>query len=359
MADQLLLQKYSPAAVLVNDQGDILYISGRTGKYLEPAAGKVNWNIFAMAREGLRYELHTLFKSALRQKDAVSLKNVVVKTNGDVQAADITIQVITEPEALQGLVMIVFTDVSTIPQTKLLGNSRRSVHSVPVEMERELEQARQELRIVRDEVQIFEEEARCANEEMQSMNEELQSTNEELQMLNQELNLKLNDLSRLNNDMKNLLDSTELTTLFLDNALNVRLFTSGSTRVFKLMRSDVGRPITDIASDLLYSELANDAREVLRTLIPHEQQVTTRDGLWFMMRIMPYRTLENLIDGVVVTFVDITVSKKLEAELRTTQAGLYKRIDEQDSLSKPRGIPGRDAETMPKLEETKLSSLRT
>jgi two-component system CheB/CheR fusion protein len=159
--------------------------------------------------------------------------------------------------------------------------------------------------------------------------------------------------------MKNLLDSTELTTLFLDNALNVRLFANGSIRVFKLMRSDVGRPITDIASDLLYSELANDAREVLRTLIPHEQQVTSRDGLWFMMRIMPYRTLENLIDGVVVTFVDITVSKKLEAELRTTQAGLYKRIDEQDSLSKPRGIPGRDAETMPKLEETKLSSLRT
>src|ERR1700730_1023949 len=115
MADQLLLQKYSPAAVLVNDQGDILYISGRTGKYLEPAAGKVNWNIFAMARDGLRYELHTLFKSALLQKDAVSLKNVVVKTNGDVQAADITIQVITEPTALQGLVMIVFTDVSALP----------------------------------------------------------------------------------------------------------------------------------------------------------------------------------------------------------------------------------------------------
>jgi two-component system CheB/CheR fusion protein len=178
-------------------------------------------------------------------------------------------------------------------------------------------------------------------------------------MLNHELNLKLNDLSRLNNDMKNLLDSTELTTLFLDSALNVRLFTTGSIRVFKLMRSDVGRPITDIASDLLYSELANDAREVLRTLISHERQVTTRDGLWFMMRIMPYRTLENLIDGVVITFVDITVSKKLEAELRATQAGLYKRIDEQDSLSKPRGTPGRDAETTPRLEETKLSSLRT
>ncbi len=359
MADQLLLQKYSPAAVLVNDQGDILYISGRTGKYLEPAAGKVNWNIFAMAREGLRYELNSLFKNALLQKDAVSLKNVVVKTNGDVQAADITIQVITEPEALQGLVMIVFTDVSTIPETKLLGKGRRSVHAVPVQMERELEQARQEIRIARDEMQIFEEEARCANEEMQSMNEELQSTNEELQMLNHELNLKVNDLSRLNNDMKNLLDSTELTTLFLDSALNVRLFTTGSIRVFKLMRSDVGRPITDIASDLLYSELANDAREVLRTLISHERQVTTRDGLWFMMRIMPYRTLENLIDGVVITFVDITVSKKLEAELRATQAGLYKRIDEQDSLSKPRGTPGRDAETTPRLEETKLSSLRT
>jgi two-component system, chemotaxis family, CheB/CheR fusion protein len=129
--------------------------------------------------------------------------------------------------------------------------------------------------------------------------------------------------------MKNLLDSTELTTVFLDNALNVRLFTAGSNKIFKLIRGDVGRPITDIASDLFYSELADDAREVLRTLLSHEKEVTTRDGRWILARIMPYRTLENMIDGVVITFVDITVSKNLETELRKTQADLHKQISEQ------------------------------
>jgi two-component system, chemotaxis family, CheB/CheR fusion protein len=143
--------------------------------------------------------------------------------------------------------------------------------------------------------------------------------------------------------MKNLLDGTELTTLFLDNGLKVRLFTTGSNRIFKLMRGDVGRPITDIASDLDFPGLADQAREVLRTLLSHEQQVATRDGRWFMMRIMPYRTLENMIDGVVMTFVDITVSKTLEAELRKTQADLYQQIGEQSPKSDRHGSPGIEA----------------
>jgi two-component system CheB/CheR fusion protein len=358
LADQLLLQKYSPAAVLVNERGDILYISGRTGKYLEPAAGKVNWNIFAMAREGLRYELDGAFQKALRQTDAVTIQNVGVRTNGEMQVVDITVQAIAEPAALRGSVMIVFTDVAMAHEVKGSGKATRSSSVMLMQMERELEQARQEARITRDEMQTFQEEARCANEEMQSMNEELQSTNEELQMLNHELSVKVNDLSRLNNDMKNLLDGTELTTLFLDNALNVRLFTTGSNRIFKLMRSDLGRPITDIATDLDYAGLADQAREVLRTLFSHEQQVTTRDGRWFSMRIMPYRTLENMIDGVVMTFVDITVSKTLEAELRKTQADLYKQIVEQGPKLERREALEKLAEVTSRTPEMKAVSLR-
>jgi two-component system CheB/CheR fusion protein len=344
--------------VLVNDKGDILYISGRTGKYLEPAAGKVNWNIFAMAREGLRYELNGAFEKALRQKEAITLKNVVIKTNGEMQVADVTVQAITEPEALRGSVMIIFTDVAASPEKKVSRKPKQSSGSMLFQMERQLEQARQEVRLTHDEMQVFQEEARCANEEMQSMNEELQSTNEELQMLNHELNVKVNDLSQLNNDMKNLLDSTELTTLFLDKALNVRLFTTGSNKIFKLQRGDVGRPITDIASDLLYSELAGDAQEVLRTLVTHEQQVATRDGHWFSMRIMPYRTLENMIDGVVITFVDITVSKALEAELRNTQAGLHKQIDDQDLKLEQREALEKDGEIRRVIEKKKMGSPR-
>jgi len=354
LADQLLLQKYSPAAVLVNDQGDILYISGRTGKYLEPAAGKVNWNIFAMAREGLRYELKGVFHEALQKKEAVILRNIAIRTNGEMHTVDVTVQAIAEPRALRGSVMIVFTDVRTTAGVNVPGKAKQSSSPALAQMERELEQARQEARITRDEMQTFEEEARCATEEMQSMNEELQSTNEELQMLNHELNVKVSDLSRLNNDMKNLLDSTELTTLFLDSALNVRLFTTGSNKIFKLMRGDLGRPITDIASDLIYSRLEEDAREVLRTLVSHEQPLATRNGHWFLMRILPYRTLENMIDGVVITFVDITASKALEAELRKTQAGLYKQIGEQGLKLELHGRRAKEGGNPPEFEQTEV-----
>jgi two-component system CheB/CheR fusion protein len=348
LADQLLLQKYSPAAVLVNEQGDILYISGRTGKYLEPAAGKVNWNIFAMAREGLRYELDSAFQKALQQREAVVRRNVEIRTNGETLAVDITVQAIVEPSALRGSVMIVFADVATPRELRASGKATRSTSEMLAQMERELEQARQEARITRDEMQTFQEEARCAHEEMQSMNEELQ-------MRNHELSAKVGDLSRLNNDMKNLLDGTELTTLFLDNELNVRLFTTGSNRIFKLMRGDIGRPITDITSDLDFPGLADQAREVLRTLLSQERQVATRDGRWFMMRIMPYRTLENMIDGVVMTFVDITVSKTLEAELRKTQADLYQQIVEQSPKPERRGSPELQSEEMPRVPQTKAA----
>jgi two-component system CheB/CheR fusion protein len=332
LADQLLLQQYSPAAVLVNGKGDILYISGRTGKYLEPAAGKANWNIFAMAREGLRYELTGVFHKALRQKGTVTLRNVKVGTNGGAQVVDLTVQAIGEPGALRGLVMIVFTDVETPPETKVSGKAKRTPASSAMlaRMEQELEQARQDLQTTREEMQTSQEELKSANEELQSANEELQSSNEELttsreemqsmneelQTVNAELQVKVDDLSRMNNDMKNLLDSTEIATVFLDNALRVRLFTIGSNRVYKLIPGDVGRLITDISSDMLYPELAEDAREVLRTLAFHEKQVAARDGRWFTVRIMPYRTLENMIDGVVITFTDITVYRTLEAKLR-------------------------------------------
>jgi two-component system CheB/CheR fusion protein len=340
------LQRYSPAAVLVNDKGDILFTNGRTGKYLEPAAGKANWNLFAMARQGLRYELTEAFQKALRQKDAITRKNVKVGTNGGVQTVDLTVAAIAEPEALRGLVMIVFTEVATPPETKGPAKAKGPPASSAraVALEQDLAQARQELQTIRQDMQTSQEELKAANEELQSTNEELQSTNEELttsqeemqsmneelQTLNTELQFKVEDLSRLNNDMKNLLASTELATLFLDALLRVRLFTAGANRVFKLIPGDVGRPITDIASDLAYPELADDAREVLRTLTVHEQPAAARDGRWFLVRLMPYHTLENMIDGVVITFVDISASKTLEEKLRATQANLEKHIANQD-----------------------------
>ncbi len=347
LADQLLLQRYSPPAVLVNNKGDILYISGRTGKYLEPAAGKANWNIFAMAREGLRYELAGAFQKALRQKSPVTLRGVKVDTNGLEQCVNFTVQQLEEPESLQGMVIIVFTDVATPLETKAKGRFPKApARSARLaELEQELRQAREELLTTREEMQTSQEELKSTNEELQSANEELQSTNEELttskeemqsmneelQTVNAELQARVEELSRANNDMKNLLNSTDIATLFLDNDLHVRRFTTQTTRIIKLIPGDVGRPITDLASALQYPELAEDARDVLRTLVSAEKPIAARDGRWFTVHIMPYRTLENRVDGVAITFVDITAAKALESELRKTQLGLEKRVAEQSA----------------------------
>ncbi len=350
LAEQLLLQQYSPAAVLVNDKGDIFLTSGRTSKYLESPVGKANWNLFAMAREGLRYELTEAFQRALRLKDAVIRKNVKIRANGSMQAVDLTVQTIAEPKALRGLVMIVFTEVATPPETKAPTKGRPASSAQVALLERDLEQIRQELQTAREEMKIsrklnsvtkelesVNEELRSANEELLSANEqltsskeEMRSANEELQTLDHELQAKVDDLSRLNNDMKNLLDSTEIATVFLDPALRLRLFTTGANQFFRLIPGDIGRPITDIVSELVYPELADDAREVMRTLAVHEQQATTRDGHWFLARIMPYRTVGDMIDGVVITFTDISAFKTLEGNLRAAQVSLEKQMAERD-----------------------------
>jgi two-component system CheB/CheR fusion protein len=194
----------------------------------------------------------------------------------------------------------------------------------------ELQRCRDEIHALRQEMGASAEELQAANEELQSTNEELQSANEELttskeesqsmneelQTLNGELQSKLDDLALAQSDMQNLLNSTDIATLFLDSALNVRRYTDQITRIIHLREGDIGRPLTDLASTLLYPQLNDDAKETLRTLMFTEKQITTTDGLWFMVRIKPYRTLSNVIQGVVITFIDITAAKELESRLR-------------------------------------------
>jgi two-component system CheB/CheR fusion protein len=345
LADKLVLDHYASPAVLVNDKGNILYVSGRTGNYLEPAAGKANWNIFVMAREGLRYELTEAFQKVLRQKGSLVIKGLRIETNHGEHFVNLTVQRLEEPEPLRGLVMIVFADVPAPLELKTEGHSRKASSRSPqlAELERKHQQVCMELQTTREEMQSSQEELRSTNEEMQSTNEELQSTNEELttskeemqslneelQTVNTELQSRVDELSRSNNDMKNLLNSTDIATLFLDNDLKVRRFTTQATTIIKLIPGDVGRPITDLASDLLYPELVTDAREVLQKLGFTEKPITAHDGRWFTVRIMPYRTLDDRIDGVVITFADITVAKKLEAQLRQKHAVLEKLVTQQ------------------------------
>ena len=332
MTDQVLLNHYAPAAVLTNENGDIIYINGRTGKYLEPAAGKANWNIFAMAREGIRFELTTLFSNAITKKSSVSKKRVIISSNGDKEYVDLRIEQLEKPDPLCGLVLIVFENVtqtlSVDPDRSGFPVDKSQNHILSLELD--LQAARDEIVIIREQMHTSQEELKSTNEEMQSSNEEMQSTNEELttskeemqslneelQTVNQELQSKVSDLSQVNNDMKNLLNSTEIATLFLDNELNIRRFTTRTSTIIKLIGSDIGRPITDIVTDLTYSNLADDARQVLHTLVYSEKKISATDGRWFTVRIMPYRTQENRIDGVVITFFDITGAKKIEQSLQ-------------------------------------------
>ena len=340
LADRLVLRRYAPPSVLVNPQGDIFYISGRTGKYLEPAAGKANWNIFAMARDGLREELRAAFQQALRQENPVILSHVEIGNEGMPLSVAVSIQQLLESGQLHGLVMIVFTDLP--PRVASAGGRSRKKKSAPTsrqaELERELQAAREEVRTLRDEMQISQEELRSTNEEMQSTNEELQSTNEELttskeemqslneelQTVNTQLQLNVDELSLADNDMKNLLNSTDIATLFLDNSLHVRRFTTQAAKIIKLIPGDIGRPITDLASALYYPALPADAREVLRTLVPIEKPIEASDGRWFSVRLMPYRTLDDRIDGAVITFADISVAKTTEAVFNARIAELLK-----------------------------------
>ena len=174
----------------------------------------------------------------------------------------------------------------------------------------------EKLQTANEELQSTNEELQSANEELTTSKEESQSMNEELQTLNGELQSKLDDLALAQGDMQNLLNSTDIATLFLDSNLNVRRYTDKITRIIQLRDGDIGRPLTDLASTLNYPQLNHDAKETLRTLTPTEKQINTTDGLWFMVRIKPYRTLSNVIQGVVITLIDITAAKDLEARLR-------------------------------------------
>ncbi len=348
LADRVIVQRFSPAALLTNDKGDILYINGRTGKYLEPAVGKANLNVFAMAREGLRYDLSSAFSTALREERAVSARGVTVGNNGGTQIVDLTVQKLVEPKELRGTVMIVIADAS--PAAKVVAPAkapRGPANTRIAELERELKHALEEAQSTREEMQTSQEELKSTNEELQSTNEELQSTNEELttskeemqsmneelQTVNHELQSKVDELSRSNSDMKNLLNSTDIATLFLDGDLLVRRFTTQTAKLIKLIPGDAGRPITDIATDLDYPDLAEDAREVLRTLVFKEKNVVTRDGgRWFSVRIMPYRTLENMIDGLVITFTDASAAKVLQRTLGEQASQLRQMADSLPSM---------------------------
>jgi two-component system CheB/CheR fusion protein len=334
-AQRVLLDSFGPPSTVVTAEGDIVYIGGRTGNYLEPSSGKVNINILAMAREGLREELVLAFHNAAKLKKTVTRTGVRIKLNGGWTTVDLTVRPLAEPPDLRGMFLVVFQEVASGPsdavgEKKLISPG---TDTPPSEMEAELHRTREQLQITIEEMQTAQEELRSANEELQSNNEELQSTNEELnsskeelqslneemQTVNSELQLKVEELSQSSNDMKNLLNGTEIATIFLDRDFCVKRFTAQASRVVNLAAGDAGRPISHFTTNLRYDRLIRDAREVLETMAPKEVQVQAGDNCWYNLRVLPYRTEDNVIDGVVMTFSDITALKHAEVGLKETR----------------------------------------
>ena len=331
VAERSLLQHYTPACAIVNEKGEVLYFHGRTGKYLEPAPGEATLNILRMAREGLRLELTTALRKALAQKQPVRYQGLEVKANGEYYTVHLTVRPVMEPPAMRGLLMVTFEDVATKEEGEILEAASEPIEDKDLriaQLERELRAKEEYLQTTIEELETSNEELKSTNEELQSSNEELQSTNEELetakeeaQSVNEELMTvnvqrqeKINELSRANNDMNNLLSGTGVGTVFVDEQLSIRRFTPAAAKVIHLIQTDVGRPLGHVVSNLVsYDELAQDAQRVLDTLVPKEREVQSEGGDWYLMRILPYRTLQNVIQGVVLTFVNITDLRAIKA----------------------------------------------
>jgi two-component system CheB/CheR fusion protein len=333
LAEKALLDSYVPPSVIINAKGDILYIHGRTGRYLEPAAGEAKWNIYDMARQGLKLELPSAIRKANSQKKAATYKGLQVRINGGTETVNLTVKPLMNSQTPTELMIVLFEAIAppgpNEPAEKRRTPGKKTDERIEA-LEKELQYSKENLQTTIEELETSNEELNSTNEELQSTNEELQSTNEELETskeeqqslneelmtVNSELQSKIEELTTANNDMKNLLDSTQIPTIFLDLDLCIKSFTSHATSVINLIHTDLGRPIGDIVTKLEYGGLTEDARAVLKDLVYREKEVQSKDGPFYTVRIAPYRTLENVIDGVVITFVDITQIKNLEAEHR-------------------------------------------
>lgn len=332
LARRELLTKFVPPCVIINEQGNILYFHGRTGKYLEPAHGRPNLNILEMAREGIQLELRSAIHTAISRKKDVTFEGLQVKTNGSYQTINLSVKHICRNgiKDTLGLLTVAFEDVVLTKQGgRTKGIVAQKYDKRTSKLEQELKYTKENLKATVEELQASNEELKSANEELQSSNEELQSTNEELETskeelqsvneelitVNSELQSKIDQLSRTENDMRNLLDSIKMGIVFLDNDLHVKRFTMAATRVFNLIASDVGRPISHIVSNLEYENLMADAQEVLEKLVFKEIEARTKDKKWYLVRIVPYRTMENVIEGVVITFTDINEIKQSQEQL--------------------------------------------
>jgi two-component system CheB/CheR fusion protein len=338
LAERITLENYAPSSVIINEAFDILYFQGQTDRYLSLPTGDPRLNILNMARMGLGYQLKNAVNQALKQNKATAIEGIHIKENDGYKKIDLVIMPLSESSEGKKLFMVFFIDkpadtltIDTLatskpsktkkghkddaefdPRVSMLEERLRTTREDLQSTIEELETSNEELKSANEELQSSNEESQSTNEELETSREELQSTNEELSTVNAELQNKVEELSKANDDINNILASTDIATIFFDKKLNIRRFTPAMTEVFNLIPSDVGRPITDITSKISSFDLYENAKKVLTSLQHIETHEKTGSGRWYSVRIRPYRTTENVIDGVVLSFLDITEVKKSE-----------------------------------------------
>lgn len=331
---EMVAERYAPAYVVIDDQYEVLHFSGRTGRYLEPTAGAATLNLLNLVHRDLRLDLRSALHRATSDRTRVEVPTLPVQRDG----RSFGVNMIVEPVDANGLntFVVLFQDVgptdASVPVEgerlvsdehvqRLEGELRLTRERLQATIE-ELESTNEELKSSNEEYQSINEELQSANEELETSKEELQSVNEELQTVNGELAHRVGELARTNSDLKNLLESTQIATVFLDNDLRVRNFTPAATDVFHLLETDTGRPIDHVASRVAYPEMQEDVRRVLKTLAPVQREVTGSDDRHFVVRVLPYRSVDNFIAGGVVTFMDVTGAVRAEAALRGSEERL-------------------------------------
>jgi len=336
-----VLERFAPAHVVINREGDILHYSARTGKYLEPAPGLPNRQLVAMARRGLRLDLRNALREAMQSRRPVKRERVSVEIDDRVQLIDIVVEPLGD-NPRDPLFLVMFQDLGPLTPANL-PSPDDNIRDLPAQhLEQELRDTRERLQATVEEYESAVEELKSSNEELQSMNEELQSTNEELetskeelqsvneelQTVNSELNVKVEEVDRANADLRNVFESTQIATIFLDHHMVIRSFTPAVTGIFNLISSDRGRPLTDIVNHLADTgDLKRDIQSVLENGNPVDRRVHCSDGsAHYLMRILPYRGRNNIINGVLVTFVNVTKIVEAEAQQRTLVEELNHRV---------------------------------
>ena len=352
LTERALITKLAPASVLFKANGDILYFHGKSGAFLELLPGEVVINnVLKMAKEGLRFQLKQALYTAVNTKDIVRCSDLKVKNNGYFQHFNMTLcPVMVDASLSLDLYLYLMLMEDKPLEQELIGPTKPTPHGsktinsndselklLITEQQKELRTKDEYLQIIQEELETSNEELKSSNEEMQSINEELQSTNEELETskeelqsineelgtVNNELQTKVTDLSTANNDMNNLLAGTRIATVFVDQRLRILRFTPTAHIIINLIASDVGRPVAHIVSNLIgYKSLVSDIQNVLDTLHSKELEVQTINNKWYAMSMQPYRTLNNVIEGAVISFIDITDIKKIQLELQDSETKL-------------------------------------